>query len=42
MPTGFRTIDNTLAGIANNSLGSMGGIVVDADDAMGGGRRCSP
>jgi hypothetical protein len=41
MSTGFRMVDNTLAGIANNSLGSMVGIVVDADDALGG-RRCSP
>ena len=43
MPTGFRTVGNTCAGIADRSLGGMGGSDVYIDDAMGGdGRRCSP
>ena len=35
MPTGFRTVDNTLAGIANVSLRGMGGTVVDSNHAIG-------
>ena len=35
IPTGFRTVDNTLAGIANVSLGGMGGTVVDSNHAIG-------
>ena len=36
MPTGFRTVGNTCAGIADRSLGGMGGSDVYIDDAMGG------
>ena len=36
VPTGFRTVGNTCAGIADRSLGGMGGSDVYIDDAMGG------
>jgi len=34
MPTGFRTVDYTWSGIANNSLENMGRILEEADDAV--------
>ncbi len=36
VPTGFRTVGNTCAGIADRSLGGMGGSDVYIDAAMGG------
>jgi hypothetical protein len=36
MPTGFRTVGNTWAGVADDSLVGMGWIVEEADGAMGG------